>query len=589
MWILDYIKVHYNQCLKDYLYIGISLVCFALFLRISFWGIYTTETSDVDFDEDSLMYLDIKPDDEIRIHGEIDDISYFGARELELEKSSNIQNTQVNLSSAIYLHGLQVMDNITWEKERFSNISLRNLLVYDGDFSKLIFDNVTFENVSFIKTSFSRIHFKNVHMKNISFIDCSIRESLMEWVKFSHGYSRELTFEDSVLQYVDLSSMLFSRTNFVKIEWTESDFENTQFNDTNFRGIRFQDDHWNDCHFYNNSFEVIIFNDLMLDGCSFTETTFINIFLDHESVFDYSIIRSHDVNIRVKDDIRNSYTEGTSIYGKYRVLKEEGNLSSESGEGIEFSYEIFEDVETHHSLRIDGIFYIIILGGFTVITYAYGGKAVIMTLVKFFLPFVFSSIGIVILFLALPWDLFEKLGTWMILYFFPPLGKESVIPAAIAQGIHPLLIASAIAFIDIMVGLFLVWNFDLAKKIPLIGNFIHRIEAKGSDILVKKPWVQRLAFTGIVLFVMFPFQGSGAVGATIVGRMLGMKPKRVWYAVIIGAIVGCLIIAYTSAFAMTLLLGIGIAWALLTIALVVIFLILAYNYDKWGDWVREYL
>ena len=53
MKIMDFIKIHYNQCMKDYLYIGISLVFLAVFLRISFWGLYTTETRDITYDDDS--------------------------------------------------------------------------------------------------------------------------------------------------------------------------------------------------------------------------------------------------------------------------------------------------------------------------------------------------------------------------------------------------------------------------------------------------------------------------------------------------------------------------------------------------------
>lgn len=585
--ILEYIKVHYNQCLKDFLYVGISLVFLAIFLRIGFWAIYTTETSDIAFDDDDQFYSDLDPGDTIRVHGKIGEIDYYGEIETELPSGEKYEESSLNLSSGIYLHGLQVIDNVTWEEERFEGITFKNLLLYDGEFTKVDFENVTFENVSFIKSSFSKIRFTNVQFRNISFIDCSFRRIEFSDVLFSSGYVREVDFEESIFSGVDLAAMSFSRMDMQQIQWSNGNLSDSTFNDTTFTGVRFVDHTWDRCTFKNNSFDVIVFSDLRLRNNTFPETQFFNIYQDLDENIDHTFIRSYDVTIRVDEDIRSKYTEDTSIYGKYLIVRESGNISSESGEAITFSYDIFENQETHHSIRIDGIFYIIILGGFTVITYAYGGKAVIMTLVKFFMPFVFSSIGILILFLALPWDTFEKLGTWMILYFFPPLGKESVIPAAIAQGIHPLLIASAIAFIDIMVGLFLVWNFDLARKIPLIGKFIRRIESKGNEILSKKPWVERLAFTGIILFVMFPFQGSGAVGATIVGRMLGMDPKKVWYGVIIGAIVGCLIIAYTSAFAMTFLLGIGVAWALLTLALVVIFLVLAYNYDKWGDWVKE--
>jgi ABC-type uncharacterized transport system permease subunit len=49
---------------------------------------------------------------------------------------------------------------------------------------------------------------------------------------------------------------------------------------------------------------------------------------------------------------------------------------------------------------------------------------------------------------------------------------------------------------------------------------------------------------GVTLFVIVPFQGSGAVGASIIGRMIGMNPYKVWAAIILGAVSGCLMIAY---------------------------------------------
>ena len=73
----------------------------------------------------------------------------------------------------------------------------------------------------------------------------------------------------------------------------------------------------------------------------------------------------------------------------------------------------------------------------------------------------------------------------MFAYFFPPLGKESVIPIGVSGGeltipiinqhivvpsIYPLVMALTIAFVDIIVALFLLWNYDLAKKIPLVGK-----------------------------------------------------------------------------------------------------------------------
>ncbi len=176
-------------------------------------------------------------------------------------------------------------------------------------------------------------------------------------------------------------------------------------------------------------------------------------------------------------------------------------------------------------------------------------------IIQFFLPWVIALCEALLLWVFLDDKTFRTLGFWMTIYFFPPLGKESVIPAAIGLAeipqmpdwivsIDPLLIALAIASIDIIVGLFLVWNFDFAKKIPVLGKFIIRLESKGGDLLSKNKYIRALSFVGVTLFVIVPFQGSGAVGASIIGRTIGMNPYKVWFAIIIGAVSGCLLIAY---------------------------------------------
>lgn len=132
------------------------------------------------------------------------------------------------------------------------------------------------------------------------------------------------------------------------------------------------------------------------------------------------------------------------------------------------------------------------------------------------------------------------------MYFFPPLGKETVIPLGIASGIHPILMASSIAFVDIIVALFLVWNYDLAKRIPLIGSFMIKVEEKGHGIEDKYAWIRPLRFIGIVLFVMIPFQGSGGFVGSIVGRLIGMRPWTTFIAISTGAVTGCLLVATFS-------------------------------------------
>lgn len=148
------------------------------------------------------------------------------------------------------------------------------------------------------------------------------------------------------------------------------------------------------------------------------------------------------------------------------------------------------------------------------------------------------------MYFSMSWAQFKTLGSLMFIYLFPPLGKESIIPMGIVSGFHPLVIAVAIAFVDILIGLFLIWNFDYIYFIPLLGPWVKKVEAKGYKILARRYWVRQLAFWGLVLWVIIPFQGTGAVTASIIGRLIGMNKYLTWTAIIVGALAGCILIAY---------------------------------------------
>ncbi|WP_455392682.1 small multi-drug export protein [[Eubacterium] cellulosolvens] len=172
---------------------------------------------------------------------------------------------------------------------------------------------------------------------------------------------------------------------------------------------------------------------------------------------------------------------------------------------------------------------------------------------KFFAGPIVAVLGVVVLYIILSFDDFTHIGGLMLAYFFPPAGKESVIPTGVFLfDLDPILVALSIAFVDIFIAIFLVWNYDFAKLIPFLGPWMEKIEKKGESQFEEHPWMEHLAFFGLVLFVMFPFQGSGAIGTSIIGRMIGMHKTKVFFAILIGAVVGCLLIAYFSSFFISL-------------------------------------
>ncbi len=211
----------------------------------------------------------------------------------------------------------------------------------------------------------------------------------------------------------------------------------------------------------------------------------------------------------------------------------------------------------------------------------------------FFNPFLIAALFLYLLYLiANPAGVFWPVSTGMFAYFFPPAGKESVIPLTVgaltkkgvlSPAVTILYVASAIAFVDIITSYFLLWNLYIAKKIPLIGGWFIKFENFGAQKMKEKPWVKKIAFLGVALFVVFPFQGSGGVGASILGKVIGMNKYHAWTAIIVGSFSGCLVIATISyylggavmkAFETGLFQGIGL------IALIAVAFIFIYYFTK---------
>lgn len=218
----------------------------------------------------------------------------------------------------------------------------------------------------------------------------------------------------------------------------------------------------------------------------------------------------------------------------------------------------------------------------------------LVRLAKFFIP-VILGVGAYLLWGCIS-DELSKIWALLLAYFFPPFGKETIIPLGVGileKGltipliniyvepvkINPITMALAVAYIDIIVALFLVWNYDLAKKIPFVGKFIIKVEEKGKNVEQKYGWIKPLRFIGIVLFVMVPFQGSGGLVGSIVGRLIGMKPWNTFFAISIGAVIGCILIA-TFAQAFLIFAEINALLTLIFVAVIVVVIILYFVIKK---------
>ena len=191
-------------------------------------------------------------------------------------------------------------------------------------------------------------------------------------------------------------------------------------------------------------------------------------------------------------------------------------------------------------------------------------------LIHFFAPILIGFGTIISVGFLLSESLRYQFWSLISAYFFPPLGKETVIPTGVGIGINPVIMALSVAFVDIVIALFLIWNYDLAKKIPIVGRFMKKVEKVGKGSSEKYAWVKPLRFIGIVLFVMVPFQGSGGMVGTVLGLVIGMNPRNTFFAISIGAILGCLLIAFLADLILSVIFENVLAGILILVAVVVI-------------------
>ena len=141
----------------------------------------------------------------------------------------------------------------------------------------------------------------------------------------------------------------------------------------------------------------------------------------------------------------------------------------------------------------------------------------------------------------------------VVVYFFPPFGKESVIPTAIALGFHPLHVALTFTTMDAITSLFIIWNFDLACRLWVVGNLIMLTMRRSINMLSRHRWIGRLTYLSIFIFVFVPFQGTGGVSASILGRLLGLRPDYLWLVIVSASLTSSLMISYSIRFALKFL------------------------------------
>lgn len=169
-----------------------------------------------------------------------------------------------------------------------------------------------------------------------------------------------------------------------------------------------------------------------------------------------------------------------------------------------------------------------------------GRRSVILRLAA---PPAIAGVYLALLAAFLPLPVFMATAGLMGAYFIPPAGRESLIPFAIAIGLPWWLIALSLSLIDVLTALVIAVNLDLASRIPVIGDWLERITEETEEYLADHPMLRDFSFFGLVVFIFAPVTGSGGIGGSVVGRLIGLSPARVVAAMALGSGLSCFLIA----------------------------------------------
>jgi len=119
------------------------------------------------------------------------------------------------------------------------------------------------------------------------------------------------------------------------------------------------------------------------------------------------------------------------------------------------------------------------------------------------------------------------------------LGKFVIVKGIAGSGTSPMQYAILVIYLDMLVATFLTFNLDYAYRFPYVGRRLEALQDYGQEVVAERPWVRKVTFLGVVLFVMFPLTGTGAVGGSIFGRLLGLTRVRTLTGIFVGSVLGC--------------------------------------------------
>jgi len=157
------------------------------------------------------------------------------------------------------------------------------------------------------------------------------------------------------------------------------------------------------------------------------------------------------------------------------------------------------------------------------------------------LPFLAIALYFFMVSILLDPGLLGKYASLSLAYFFPPAGKESVIPLMLTNNsfgsVLPIWATiSAIVVMDVISSIIISYNWWFVEIIITHVPFLD----KGYDFLQRKSEKYQgrgLVEIPLLIFMAIPFQGTGGISTSIIARIVGVSPRKTVLICFIGSLI----------------------------------------------------
>ncbi len=126
-------------------------------------------------------------------------------------------------------------------------------------------------------------------------------------------------------------------------------------------------------------------------------------------------------------------------------------------------------------------------------------------------------------------------------------GKLVILAGAVAQApVGHWGLAALVVYIDLATALVMMGGIHLLDRLPGAGRRLAAARASGFRILNRNPWMHRAAWVALAIFIAVPFNGTGSLLGSVIGRLLGLSRTAIMSAIGFGSIVGAGALALAS-------------------------------------------